>query len=487
MSSDLNRRVFLSGLGASLPGMAGAQSVLRSGRPMARGDSLVPKPQPLDEIFAKSRLGNRCGFVVMDAGTGEVLEAHRAGVAQPPASVAKIFTALYGLDKLGAGHRFQTRILADGSVQNGRLRGDLYLVGGGDPTLDTDRLAELAVQVTKAGIFGVDGRFFVVGSALPYVREIDDTQPEHVGYNPAISGLNLNFNRVHFQWERGSQGYHTSLTARALKYDPPVSSVDMTIVDRDVPVFRYGKLEGRDSWSVARSALGRRGARWLPVRDPVAYGGDVFRWLGAQVNLRLPSAREARVAKGRVVAEIASDPLEAQVRDLLKYSTNLTAEVVGLRASGAGSIASSARAMSDWSSERLRSRGVDMVNHSGLSTQSRVSANEMGRSLLAAQRDGVLFDLLKDVPLAQSAGAKQRYPGVEVRAKTGTLNFTRGLAGYVQGSDRRLVFAIFASDLAARGTAKGRVSETPKGARGWSRRAVGQEQALLRRWAVAYL
>jgi D-alanyl-D-alanine carboxypeptidase/D-alanyl-D-alanine-endopeptidase (penicillin-binding protein 4) len=52
----------------------------------------------------------------------------------PPASVAKALTSLYALDTLGADHRFQTRVMATGSVIGGVLKGDLILVGGGDHT-----------------------------------------------------------------------------------------------------------------------------------------------------------------------------------------------------------------------------------------------------------------------------------------------------------------------------------------------------------------
>jgi len=68
-----------------------------------------------------------------------------------------------------------------------------------------------------------------------------------------------------------------------------------------------------------------------------------------------------------------------------------------------------------------------------------------------------------------------------VRAKTGTLDFARGLAGYaVTPSGRRLAFAYFANDLDRRAAAPG--PGRPAGARGWRNRAVRLERALLRGW-----
>ena len=127
--------------------------------------------------------------MVADAKTGLRLEGYRSAVGAPPASVAKALTALYALDVLGAEHRFQTRLMASAPVKDGILQGDLVLVGGGDPTLNTDGLAALAAQLKTAGIREVRGEFQVYEGALPFVQTIDPGQPDHVGYSPAISGI----------------------------------------------------------------------------------------------------------------------------------------------------------------------------------------------------------------------------------------------------------------------------------------------------------
>jgi D-alanyl-D-alanine carboxypeptidase/D-alanyl-D-alanine-endopeptidase (penicillin-binding protein 4) len=40
---------------------------------------------------------------------------------------------------------------------------------------------------------------------LPAIDQIDPAQLPHVGYNPSVSALNLNFNRVFFEWERAGE------------------------------------------------------------------------------------------------------------------------------------------------------------------------------------------------------------------------------------------------------------------------------------------
>ena len=70
-------------------------------------------------------------------------------------------------------------------------------------------------------------------------------------------------------------------------------------------------------------------------------------------------------------------------------------------------------------------------------------------------------------------------------AKTGTLFFACGLAGYMTGG-RRLAFAIFAADPGLRAAIRPEERARPRGATAWARRARAQEQALLRRWAALY-
>ena len=83
-------------------------------------------------------------------------------------------------------------------------------------------------------------------------------------------------------------------------------------------------------------------------------------------------------------------------------------------------------------------------------------------------------------------GKKEAAPGVEVRAKTGSLNFVRGLSGRIEGTNGRvLAFAIFSRDAQKRALANHSL-ERPPGAKTFSRQAHRIEQAILRRWIGQY-
>ena len=142
---------------------------------------------------------------------------HDGLVGMPPASVAKAITCAYGLARLGGDYRFTTTVQAAGTIANGRLEGDLWLVGGGDPLFGTDELNDLTRQMAEAGLREVTGDFRIASGPLPHIAAIDPDQPEHVGYNPSVGPLNLNFNRVHFDLgARGLRLYRTH-GMRALK------------------------------------------------------------------------------------------------------------------------------------------------------------------------------------------------------------------------------------------------------------------------------
>jgi len=501
MSVKLSRRMVLSGLLSSAAGVVSAEAPLSSMRPIARTGaapaapvvSPIPRIAPraratIEQIVAAANLDGTVGCVLADARTGEVLEQINADVAQPPASVTKAVTALYALDALGGSFRFITRLFAVGGISEGVLNGDLILAGGGDPTLSADHLAELAAALEAGGITRVTGRFLCWRGALPYAEEIEPSQLDHLGYNPAVSGLNLNYNRVHFEWKRVSGNWQATMDARTETIVPRVRMARVRIVDRGAPVFA---TDAPDSWTVARSALGNGGSRWMPVRQPALYAGDVFRELAKGVELPAPEVVDD-LPEGRVeIAQHRSPTMRTILQEMLLYSTNLTAEICGLAATQAKlrrslNIEESAAEMTRWIGETYGIDG-DFKDHSGLSDRNRVSGTDMAKLLLAVAPDGNLRPIMRRIPMLDSENRRiEDYP-IVVRAKTGTLNFVSSLAGYIQtaeGSD--LVFAIFAADVDRRERGKASGDEVPAGSIEWNRRAKRLQQVLLQRWGLIY-
>lgn len=445
------------------------------------------------ETISKAALGGTVSYAVADASTGEMLEVYRPLAPHPPASVVKSLTTLFALETLGPGHRFRTCFLGAAPIVNGVLDGDLVLTGTGDPTLDTDNLFEMVKALKAVGLTEVRGKFLYHDAALPRINRIDASQPEHLGYNPALAGLNLNFNRVYLEWKRESDKYAISMEARALTVRPSVTVATTKVVDRTSPIFDYQQEDGKDRWTVAKAALGKEGGRWLPSRDPGAYIADVARILARSNGLLLkaPVAVDQK-PDGVVLAEHRSEPLAEISRGMLKFSTNLTAEILGLSASvkqGAApeTLPQSGAAMSNWLNDRFGLNKVDLVDHSGLGDRSRLSAQEMVKCLVGAGPRGALRDLLKPFALPDENNQATINGPVKVVAKTGTLNFVSGLAGYISTpSGRDLAFAVFSSDLPRRAALTVAQRESPRGGRAWAGRARAMQRELIKRWAVLY-
>ena len=198
------------------------------------------------------------------------------------------------------------------------------------------------------------------------------------------------------------------MDARDTRFAPQVYSARVRIADRDLPVYTYrngGKVE---EWTVAKSALGKGGSRWLPVRRPDLYAGDVFQTLARAQGVPLPAPEVVqRLPGGNVLAQHGSSELRNILRGMMKYSTNMTAEAVGMAASsrqGVSSHVASGRAMADWVRARAGITSARFADHSGLAGASRISAADMVRVLVKLGPGGQLAGLMKEIRYKDDAG-----------------------------------------------------------------------------------
>lgn len=454
----MNRRMMLAGMMATA-------AIPRAGWAQAPGFDA-------DAAIAAAKLGGEVAFAAIDTASGQVVASHHADAQMAPASTLKTVTALFALARLGPQHRFTTRVLRQGDT--------LILAGGGDPVLDTDALSRLAQDAKAAWQGAAPQRFLVWGGALPHIDRLSATQDEYLPYNPTVSGMILNFNRVHLSWQAGQM----SLEARGERQSPRAYTVKVAGADRGGPLFTYdgsGKLE---SWTIARGAMGKSGSRWLPVRRPELYAGDVFQTLCRARGLVLPSPEIADLAPdGQQIASLQSPPLEQILRGMLDYSTNLTAEVVGLTASGAHDLQGSVAIMSDWMRAQDPTAAFAFHDHSGLSPDNRISASTLARLMAGPGKSQDLKALLKPIPMRDAKGKKIPSP-INIAAKTGTLNFVSNLTGYAQGDGpRELAFAILTGDEPRRAASEGQ--ELPDGVIVWTRRSKQLQQTLIQGWCIS--
>ncbi|MBA2765576.1 MAG: D-alanyl-D-alanine carboxypeptidase/D-alanyl-D-alanine-endopeptidase [Solirubrobacterales bacterium] len=133
---------------------------------LAAGPATTAQAYDVEDLRAKlsreMRLaGGSSGALVRELDSGATLYERRADGRRVPASVEKLFTTSTALLRLGSGGTLATRVLSDGTVgPDGVLRGDVYLVGGGDPTLTGSHLERLARRLATQGVTAIEGRVY---------------------------------------------------------------------------------------------------------------------------------------------------------------------------------------------------------------------------------------------------------------------------------------------------------------------------------------
>lgn len=484
------------------------------------GNAPVVPPRDERAIVAASGIPSRAvGYVLYDLRTGKRLASKDADRLFVPASVAKVPTTIAALEILGGDYRFKTGLYATGGrtlvAQNppgktptarpqggAAFNGDLYLVGGGDPMLTADHMLDMVRELSVNGFERLAGRFYFDQSFLKAEERISTSQPEHVPHNSGVSALSVNFNRVRVNWtRRGRRG--------------PVVTVTRSITDRmkiEVDTFKFtlGKRGGyrrhftfagfdaQEKWIMAPYIRGR-GHAWLPVKRPAKTAAVVFREVARLNGVDLPKPRPAAKPQGaRLVHSFESKPLTDAVRRVLYFSNNLATELVGLVAArkldGAPmTMKAAARRLGTYLTVRMPKTnwsGFVLDNHSGLTLDSRMTPNQVLAMLVYAHRKQYgrwsYERMLKAYWLKKRARPVGRF---SVRAKSGTINFVRGQAGYIRTpTGRQLAFVFFANEVEARNGLGGRVVRKGRriGPRGWMRRARNLEHDLIAHWVRTY-
>ncbi len=182
-----------------------------AGIPQTRAQKTV------EELVSRPPLASASVGVFAQRMDGDTLASFNSRVKLVPASNMKLITTGLALTALGEDFRFETALGYDGVIEgNGVLKGDLYIIGGGDPTTGSKaRCAEPIEAVfgswlkmlVSSGITSVSGR--VVGDR----RYLDSVTPEGMGwtyddlgtnYGAGPTGLNFFENAQNFYIKPGS-------------------------------------------------------------------------------------------------------------------------------------------------------------------------------------------------------------------------------------------------------------------------------------------
>ena len=154
-------------------------------------------PGLIEDIVRKSTMSHsKVGLEVISLDDGRVVYASHAQDLLNPASNTKIFTSAAALSRLGSDYRWVTEVYVDSHpVECGVLRGPLTIRGKGDPTLTSERLWEIALELWHQGLREVKGDLVLDDSYFDQVFEGPGWDQDRTdrAYMAPISALAINF------------------------------------------------------------------------------------------------------------------------------------------------------------------------------------------------------------------------------------------------------------------------------------------------------
>jgi len=395
----------------------------------------------------------RIGLLVRDLEAERDVFARSDGTAFAPASNMKILTVAAALSRLGPEATFRTSVVTAAAIEDGAVRGDLYLVGGGDPGLVPESLFLMASRLAARGITRIDGD--LVGD-----DSLFDAQLRPLGWPER------NFHRAFSAPHSALTAAYSSLSVRVrptqpgkrveVELEPFPSFIDLEVTA--VTSRRTDSLKVIRTYRAGRNVLRvtgytpvARGERELvrSVEDPTFYALEGFRTLLAQqgIEVRGGLRRDRAPETAREVTRYDSRPLYQIILDVNKYSSNVMAEMllkslaVKMQAPP-GTTFGGAQEVLAWLREiGTPTDNVLILDGSGLSEESRVTPRALVAALEYVWQDHAIRpEFLVSLPVGGSDGTlKKRFRGTgrRVRAKTGMVRGAVTLSGYAYGPDDR--------------------------------------------------
>lgn len=351
------------------------------------------------------RLGGASSISVADLSSRDILFQRRPTLALAPASNEKLFVTAAALLKFGTRARLTTTVVgAPGrEIDNkGVLRGNLYLVGGGDPSFGNDAVTRLARELDEGGLKRVTGAVVGDESAFDTRRGGPDS-----GYR---YDYNLGGSLSALSWGHGASLAGSPALAAATRLAGALKA-------RGIKYARKPRI-GR----VPASAAGNGGA--------------------GSVSEVLASIASPTIADLAAATNIPSENFYAEML------TKALGAYFGKRGTTRAGLRIAKSALSPF---KINPR---LVDGSGLSRANRASSRTLVLLLAGMDKSEAASAFRASLPVAGLTGTlRKRMRGTPAagrcRAKTGTLNGVSSLSGYcLNPGGRRIAFAIVANGVA---------------------------------------
>ncbi len=427
------------------------------------GVSLTAIAQNTAVFRSKSYEHASISICVVDLNSSKVIAQVNQKQSVTPASVLKMLTTGAALELLGPDFKFETKLLTSGTLENNQLTGDLWIQGGGDPSLGSRQvpgnpeafLTDWVNAIRKAGIHRIKGRILVDATAF----DDEGVSPywlwEDIGnyYATGIYGLNVFDNSFKLELKSGSAGTKPEMVGMT-PYILGLSIENHLLAannDQD-SAYLYGapyQYEMRlfGTMPANRNSFTIRGQ--LP--DPSTYLASRFKEeltkAGITVDGEALSTRlltDKPSSNSTTVCRTKSVPLSQIIRIIHEKSDNfytecLLRQLARTTTNKPGSAREGIRVVKTfWQKKGLDPSALSMYDACGLSPNDRISAELLARvlSLMASNTEfeqslplagveGTVSGFLKGTPLEG-----------KLRLKSGSNQVVNSYAGYYRKNDK---------------------------------------------------
>ena len=369
-----------------------------------------------------------------------------------PASLVKIasLSALYDLYPVS--HTFKTSFVSSADIKEGVLSGDLTLKGGGDSSFTSEHLWKLINHLNRSGFKTIAGDLLIDDSLYKNDKTLPSSERS---YHAGSSASSFNWNSVAF-YIRPSK----KLKQKALVFANPENSY-IQVVNK-VRTGKRNKISiKRKSASSKKEVFEIKGEIDMNSKEIVKYRNitQPALWLGYNIisflnqrGIKVTGQVKKGICKGscRVLAEWESRPFPFHAYNMMKYSSNfvtnmLTSHLPLLEGKKQGDLNKGMQKLRERLKTTLGSSRFQLADPSGLNRKNKFSPKDLQSLLLKSEKKYYRAEMLFAYPLAKGKGTlSKRFellpPSAYIRAKTGSLYGTLGLAGWAGNKNNKYVF-----------------------------------------------
>lgn len=425
--------------------------------------------------------GISAGMKAVELDSGKVLAEHLAGELFTPASNQKILTTAAAFDYLGPWYTFTTPIKSETPIPfDGILKSNLYVCGSGDPWLVDEQLYRMASELKSKGLTKVEGDLVVVNNFF-------DARQYGPGFGNGASGrayaaaqtdLSANFNAVSIKIMPGTEGQPPRV-----KISPETTYIEIKNTSVTGGKRQNIRVDSQLFGTKTRIAVsGRIPASdeelevFRKVQDPSLFFGHLL--LDKMKQLGITTTGKIRMLKSEpqglsILHKFESLPLAFLIDLTNKYSNNFMAEMI-LRTIGAcvkgkpGTWDKGASAVKDFLVNKvgLSEHHFKIDNGSGMGENNKVSASAIVAVLAYMWKNEKAGpEFVSSLSIGGRDGTMEKWRignqmQALLRAKTGTLNSTVSLSGYVKNRNgKTIAFAILFNNCSGKNLDRLRVIE----------------------------